>query len=442
MIHENKQLEETVLSALINNPENCHTIASILKVEYLYHFPNKVVYKAILSLLDDNEGIDLMTITMKVKKDGLLTDIGGAYFIAQLTEKGYNPTTMEAHVRILHQLYILRELKLSAEMLVSEIEQPEADPFELIDKLNVTTSKLTDIKSTRIPSVGDLFVKMVDEIKKVQDSGAPTGLLCGLKDIDKQTGGWQNGNLIVLAARPGMGKTATALHFAKFPGINNIPVAIFSLEMTALELVGRLASSESNINSTLINQKRIDRFQLNTMAGNCSRLIDSPIYIDDSSGLTISDLKAKAKRMYYEHGIKLIIIDYLQLMKGEKEGNREQEISTISRGLKGLAKDLNIPIIALSQLSRECEKRTDKRPIISDLRESGAIEQDADLVCFLFRPEMYKETYKDGYQFGDRYLDSNNLMLFDIAKGRGLMTGEVPVKFYGEFMQITDLNVF
>lgn len=440
MIHENKQLEETVLSALINDPHNCVTITPILKVEYLYHFTSKVLYKAILSVLEDNSQVDLMTVTMKVKKDGLLTDIGGAYFIAQLSEKGYNPVNLEAHVRMLHQLFVLRELKLTAEMLVKESIEPDADPFDLIEKLNVTTAKLTDIQSTKIPTVGDVFVKIVDGINEVLEKGIATGLTSGLRDIDKQTGGWQNGNLIILAARPGMGKTATALHFAKVPGLNGVPVAIFSLEMTASELVGRLASSESHINSTLINQKRIDRFQLSTMAGSCSKLIDSPIYIDDSSALTITELKSKAKRLYYEHGIKLIIIDYLQLMNGEKEGSREQEISTISRGLKSLAKELNVPIIALSQLSRKCEERSDKRPILSDLRESGAIEQDADIVGFLFRPEMYRESYRDGYIFADRPLDINNLMIFDIAKGRGLQTGEIPVKFYGEFMQVTDLQ--
>ena len=279
---------------------------------------------------------------------------------------------------------------------------------------------------------------LVKDIYEVISSGQPTGILSGLNDLDSITGGWQNGNLIIIAARPAMGKTAVALHLAKIPALNNIPVAFFSLEMTASELAGRLASSESYIPSTLINQKRIGLNDIEVMNTSFNKLSDAPFYIDDSSVLSISDLKAKAKKLKYERNIKLIIVDYLQLMRGEGEGSREQEISSISRGLKTIAKDLNIPVIALSQLSRKCEERPDKRPLLSDLRESGSIEQDADIVSFIFRPEYY-DLFPNGYEYKGKPIDTRGLMLFDIAKGRGLQTGEVALKFDGKIMKIGNL---
>ena len=442
MIHENKELEESILGTVIQNPEILITINPILKVDYLYHFQNKTVLRAIYTLLESKSDIDLLSVTLTVKKTGDLESIGGSAFIAGLATKAVSPYSIEQKCRIIHQLFMLRELKSLGDRIIKYSIEPSADPFDISEMIEGKITEIINIKSDKIPSIGEVFAELITEINEVLDSGKPTGILSGLKNLDNRTGGWQNGNLIIVAARPGMGKTATALHLAKFPGFNGTPIAIFSLEMTAQELVGRLASSETQINSTLINQKKIDRFQLNQLGANCNALIDAPIYIDDTSGLTITDLKSKAKKLFYERDIKMIIVDYLQLMRGEGEGNREQEISSISRGLKTLAKDLNIPVIALAQLNRQCEARADKRPILSDLRDGGSIEQDADIVSFLFRPEMYKDVYKMGYEFNGEVIDTNNLMIFDIAKGRGLQTREIALKFYGEFMRIENYNMF
>jgi replicative DNA helicase len=443
MTQSNKDFEETILGALIEYPHILINIQPVLKIDYFYHYENKVVLRAIYNLLEDNKGIDLITVVSQVRKMNELENIGGSIFVSSLTTKHYiNPDLTEEKVRAIHQLYMLRELKGLGEKITTFSIEPKADPFKITEMLEAKLTEIVNIRNEKIKSVGDIFIELVDEIKEVLEKGIPTGILTGLRNLDVQTGGWQNGNLVIVAGRPGMGKTATCLQFAKFPASQGLPVAIFSLEMTGHELTGRLASSESNISSTLINQKKLDRFQLNQLGANCMQLMDMPIYIDDTAGLTISDLKNKAKKLFYERGIKLIIIDYLQLMRGEGEGNREQEISSISRGLKTLAKDLNIPVIALAQLNRQCESRADKRPILSDLRDGGSIEQDADIVSFLFRPEMYRDIYKDGYELGSGFVNIDNLMLFDISKGRGLKTGEVPLKFFGEFMQISNYDVF
>jgi replicative DNA helicase len=323
------------------------------------------------------------------------------------------------------------------------LQEPSSGFFEISALMQKRISDLTNFVSNRIFTAGEIFATMVSEIRQVQEKGATTGVPSGLANLDAITGGLQPGNLIVLAARPGAGKTVKGLHLAKHPAFTlNIPVAFFSLEMTAAELVGRLAASESNICSTLINQKKINPYQLQALGASCARLIDAPLYIDDTAGLSILDVRARAKKLYHENGVRLIIVDYLQLMSGTgaSKGNREQEIAEISRGLKALAKELNIPVVALSQLSRKCEERADRRPILSDLRESGSIEQDADIVAFLFRPEMYG-LFQNGYTYGQQVLETNNLMLVDIAKGRGLRTGEIPLKFFGEFMKIENYDL-
>ena len=443
MIHENKDFEQTILGGLIMHPDYIISIQPILKIDYLYHYQHKVVLRALYSLHESNQGIDLVSVVSEIRRMNELKDIGGAIFVSQLTTANLiHPDLLEEKVRYIHQLFMLRELKNIGEQIMNYSSEPSADPFKITETFEAKISQIISIRNERIKSVGDIFTDLVTEIKEVLEKGIPTGILTGLKNLDKQTGGWQNGNLIIIAGRPGMGKTATCLQLAKYPASTGIPVAIFSLEMTGQELVGRLASSESRISSTLINQKKLDRFQLSTLGSNCMNLIDMPIYIDDTSGLTISDLRNKAKKLFYERNLKLIIVDYLQLMRGEGEGNREQEISSISRGLKGLAKELNIPVIALAQLNRQCEARQDKRPILSDLRDGGSIEQDADIVSFLFRPEMYRDYYNDGYEINGRKEDITHLMLFDIMKGRGLKTGEVPLKFYGEFMEIANYDIF
>lgn len=439
------EMEETVLGALLLEPFHISTISSILKPEYFYNEHHVRIYKAILSLYTKGTTIDILTVTAELKKSEELEIVGGAYYVSSLTNRIASSANIEVHARYIHEKHILREIILLGIQITSNAYEPSADPFEIIDQINKRTTALTNIMSNKIKVVGDHFNEMINEISDVIEHGLPTGMMSGIDNLDKQTGGWQKGHLIVTAARPGMGKTALALALAKHPAIElKKPVAIFSLEMTARELTGRLAASESDISATKITQKSINRLELQTMGGRCFKLVDAPIYIDDTTALRFSDLKAKAKKLKYENGIELIIIDYLQLMHGEEKGNREQEIAYITRNLKALAKELDLPIIALSQLSRKVEERergeNAKRPQLSDLRESGAIEADADIVLFIFRPEYYG-LFENGYGFADKVLDTKGLMLLDIAKGRGIHLCEVPAKFYGEFMKILNYDL-
>lgn len=434
------EIENLILGAILLESECLPLVLGICKKEYFYLRQNMIVYQAIETLYNSKCAVDIMTVTQEVKQMGRLEDIGGAYYISSLTNRIASSMNIESHIKILHQFYILRQLNILGHKLISGTEAQNADAFEVIEKITETITELTSFTTKKFRRVGDIFNQMINEINEVIEKGLPTGIMTNLRNLDNQTGGWQNGDLIVIAARPGMGKTAIALQFAKFPAYNqNSPVAIFSLEMQDTQLVGRLAASDSDISSTKINQKKVNRYELSSIGAACKKLIDAPIFIDDTPGLSLAELRIRAITLHREQKLKLIIADYLQLMSGD-ERQREQEVAMISRGLKGLAKELNIPVIALSQLSRKVEERADKRPMLSDLRESGAIEQDADMVCFLFRPEYY-DMYQNGYEYGTTSLETKNLMLFDIAKGRGIHICEVPLKFYGEFMKVENYDL-
>jgi replicative DNA helicase len=430
-------MEEAVLGGILLEPEHLRMV-DFLKPDYFYKEQNSLVFKAILSVeAKSNEKIDLLTVIQELKSSGDLELVGGSYYISSLTNKLVPTANIEVHARHIHEKFLLRELIRLATNIVGKAYEGAADPFVIIDEINKCTAELTNIITNKIQDVGQIFNEMCTEIRQVQDEGLPTGLHCGMANIDDHTGGWQRGTLNILAARPGMGKTALSLAIAKYPAmVLKKPVAIFSIEMRAKQLVGRLAASESNISSSRINQKSINRHELQTMGARCFKLIEAPIYIDDTPNISFSDFRSKARKLFYDHKIELIIVDYLQLMTADDTGNREQEISYISRNLKAMSRELDIPIIALSQLSRQVENRTgkdSKRPQLSDLRESGSIEQDADNVMFIFRPEYYG-LYAEGYPYEGETLPARNLMLVEFAKGRELKLGEVPLKFYGEFM--------
>ena len=370
-------------------------IIELLSPEVFYKKSHQLIYESIERLFRESEPIDLLTVSADLKKNKNFESSGGDFYLISLSQKVSSSAHIEFHSRIILQKYIQRKLiTISSEI----IQKSYSETTDVMDLLDEAESKLYDVAQgnikTSTESAQNLVIRAKNRIEEIAKQDGLSGVSTGFEKLDILTSGWQPSDLVIIAARPGMGKTALALSMARNISVKqNIPVAFFSLEMSSVQLITRLISSETGLSSDKLRTGKLADHEWQQLNIKVSDLESAPLYIDDSPSLTIFELRAKARRLASSHGIKLIIIDYLQLMNigsSNKAGNREQEISTISRNLKALAKELDIPVIALSQLSRAVETRGGtKRPILSDLRESGAIEQDADIVSFLYRPEYY-----------------------------------------------------
>lgn len=389
-------LEEAVLGALMLEKDAFTAVSDLLKEEMFYKPNHQKVYHAINELNKEGEPIDILTVTNKLKALGDLDIIGGPYFIAQLTSRVGSAANIEYHCRILQEKFIKRELiRISSEVTNQAFEE-SSDVFDVLEHAE---SSLFDVSQGNLnranTRMSDLLHEAIKNIEERTGDEKHHGVPSGFTELDEITGGWQPSNLIIVAARPGMGKTAFALALARNAAIDyKKPVAIFSLEMEAVELVNRMISMETGLDSDTLRKGNLNADQWKQLHQNISLLSEAPIYINDTPGLSIMEFRSIARRLKQQNDVSLILIDYLQLMRGssDNKGLREQEISMISRSLKAISKELKIPIIALAQLSRKVEESTDKKPLLSHLRESGAIEQDADMVTFLYRPEYYKIT--------------------------------------------------
>ncbi len=395
-----KELEEAVLGAVMLEKGAFDTVIEILKSECFYVDAHQRIFRAMQGLANKSQPIDILTVVEELRFREELDLVGGPYYVTKLTNSVVSSANIEAHARIILQKFIQRELIRISGEIISDAYEDSTDVFDLLDQAE---SKMYEVTSNHLKnnyqSIDSVLVKTIQRIEDLRHRNEDiTGVPSGFPSLDKVTYGWQNTDLIILAARPAVGKTAFALNLARNAALHPTrptPVAVFSLEMGAGQLVQRILSAESEIWLEKISRGKMEEHEMKQLyAKGIQRLAQAPIYIDDTAALNIFELRAKCRRLKSINNIGMIIIDYLQLMSGAGEGkntNREQEISTISRSLKGLAKELQVPIIALSQLSREVEKRKDgnKMPQLSDLRESGAIEQDADMVCFIYRPEYY-----------------------------------------------------
>jgi len=393
-----KDLEEAVLGAIMLDRSAFDVVAEILKAECFYLDAHQRIYRAFQSLAQKSLPIDILTVVEELKISEDLDIVGGAYYVTKLTNAVVSTANIEPHSRIILQKFINRELiRISGEIMADAYDETN-DTFDLLDDADRKLTELTTgtLKSTytSLSSAIAISITRMDELKALNRS--ITGIPCNLLEIDNLTHGWQNTDLIILAARPSVGKTAFALNIARNAALNSlqpVTVGFFSLEMNTTQLVNRMLSAESGVWLEKINTGQLNDFDRRELFEKGVRIMEgASIFIDDTPALSLFDLRTKARNLKRKENVGLIIIDYLQLMSGESgKGNREQEISAISRGLKGLAKELEVPIIALSQLSRATEQRTGekKMPQLSDLRESGAIEQDADVVMFMYRPEYY-----------------------------------------------------
>ncbi len=388
------ELEEAVLGAMMLEAQIINPVMEILKPQSFYKDSHARIYSAIERLTQRSEPVDPMTVTLELKKTADLDLVGGAFYISQLTNRIASAANTEHHARIVAQKFIQRELIRISTQTINRAYSDEGDVFQMIAAQEKEMTALMHNFRTGSTSktMVNLWRELEDKNELLRTLKGLNGVPSGFHAIDKTTGGWQKGNLIVIAARPAMGKTALAINMACNAAITfNKPGVIFSMEMSALELFTRMVSSESQVSNNYFNRKSIDPEDLANIGNNVCKLINCDIFIDDTPALTINELKSKARRHMRDHKIEWIVVDYLQLMEGESDyENREQTVAKNSRGLKALAKELELPVIALSQLTRGVVTRGgEKRPELSDLRESGAIEQDADVVMFLHRPEYY-----------------------------------------------------
>ncbi len=429
-------LEEGVLGAILIDKDALPAVIETLRKESFYSPAHTIIYETMVELFDKSQPIDILTVHEALKKTEQLDKIGGVNYLMELSNKVASAANIEFHARIIAQKYIQREL---IRVSTLTIKDAFADTKDVLDMLDEAEQHLYDITAqnmnTGYTAVGPVAVELRKDIETVsQKDDDLTGVTTGFKELDKITGGWQNSDLIIIAARPGMGKTAFTLSLAKNASEFKYPVAIFSLEMANKQLVQRLISMEAGIEGKKLRNGKMSEDEWKRLHAAVDKLSDLPIYIDDTPGINIFELRAKCRRLKKNHGISLIVIDYLQLMSAgtnSSKGNREQEISSISRALKGLAKELDVPVIALSQLSRAVETRGgDKKPVLSDLRESGAIEQDADIVTFIFRPDYYDKE--------DDFEAPKDLAEIILSKHRNGALGTVELKFIKDFVKFAE----
>ena len=437
-------LEEAVLGAMLIDEKGVNEIIELLSPEVFYKRSHQLIYESIERLFRESEPIDLLTVSADLKKNKNFEPAGGDFYLISLSQKVSSSAHIEFHSRIILQKYIQRKLITISNEIIQKSYNESTDVMDLLDEAE---SKLYDVAQgnikTSTESAQNLVIRAKARIEEIAKQEGLSGVSTGFEKLDKLTSGWQPSDLVIIAARPGMGKTALALSMARNISVQQkIPVAFFSLEMSSVQLITRLISSETGLSSDKLRTGKLADHEWQQLNIKVSDLESSPLFIDDSPSLTIFELRAKARRLASSHGIKLIIIDYLQLMNigsSNKAGNREQEISTISRNLKALAKELDIPVIALSQLSRAVETRGGtKRPILSDLRESGAIEQDADIVSFLYRPEYYGITEWDD----DMKTPSEGQGEFIVAKHRNGALDSIKLKFIPNLGKFEDLGGF
>ena len=435
------ELEEAVLGAMMIDKKGIDDVIDVLSADAFYDQKHQEIYAAIYQLFQNSEPIDILTVSNLLKKNGKLEFVGGDFALIRLTQKVASSAHIEFHARIILQKYIQRKLISISSEIIENAYDESTDVFDLLDDAEAKLFEVTqgNLKKSS-EDAGSLVKQALTKIQEIGNQEGMSGLETGFTKLDALTSGWQPSDLVIIAARPGMGKTAFVISMAKNMAIDfGHGVAVFSLEMSSVQLITRMISSETGLTSEKLRKGNLEAHEWEQLNVKVKKLSDAPIFIDDTPSLSVFDLRAKARRLVSQHNVKIIVIDYLQLMTagGKAGGNREQEISMISRNLKALAKELSVPVIALSQLSRAVETRGgSKRPLLSDLRESGAIEQDADIVSFIFRPEYYGMTEWDD----DEHTPCEGQGEFIVAKHRNGGLDNIRLKFTGHLAKFSDLE--
>lgn len=434
------ELEEAVLGSLMIDRNALSKVIDILNPETFYLDSHQLIFSAIKDLFGASEAVDILTVAQLLRKGGNLERVGGESKLINLSTRVSSSAHIEYHARIVVQKHIQRELIRISNELIEKAYDEATDVLDLLDSAEQSLFSVSQGNLKRnYESSLNLVKQALDRISAISQREGLSGVPSGFREVDRVTSGWQNSDLIILAARPGMGKTAFALSMARNMALDHkIPVAFFSLEMSSIQLITRMISSETGIGAEKLRRGNLDTTEWAQLTSKVKGLQDAPLFIDDTPGLSIFDLRAKCRRLVSQHQIGVIVIDYLQLMtagNSKAGGNREQEISSISRALKSIAKELEIPVIALSQLSRAVETRGgSKRPLLSDLRESGAIEQDADIVSFIYRPQYYKI-----HEWDDDQSPSDGQAELIIAKHRNGSLENIRLRFEDTMARFSDI---
>jgi replicative DNA helicase len=429
---KNIELEKNILGSLLIDKNALPLVIGLLKEEVFYDLKHQRIFRTIQDMFNRHIAIDITTIAQKMASDESLTEVGGAYYLSKLGDNIVHTNHLNTHIEMVVELYKKRQSYLLLMSTVNTFLDADTESLDLISSLN---SKLIGLQE-----YGNLYEQTIDKIvlsiiekRDMAQKGELLGYNTGFDELNTTIAGWCKPDLVIVAARPGAGKTAfmlsTAYHLSV---IGKLPIAIFSLEMSSEQLVERLESISSQVPLKRLRMNNMNDYEKKVLMQTDDSILMAPLHIDDSGGLNISQLRAKATIMKQKYGIKVIFLDYLQLMSGQNKSNqnREQEVSTISRGLKSLAKELDVPIVALSQLSRRVEERADKIPQLSDLRESGSIEQDADIVIMLMRPEYYEMT--EPVEIRGKEYPTQGLMICKVEKNRHGSTINIPLRFIGE----------
>ncbi len=427
------EAEQAILGSMLIDKDAVINAIEVLKEEDFYREDNKTIYSAMLSLYARSEPIDIITVKSELTQIGKFETVGGLEYLASLPDKVPVVSNIENYIQIVEEKSILRKL-IKASNEISQMGYDQTEETECI--MDVAEKKIFDIMQNRntkgYTPIKEVLINAIDELEKLYNhKGGITGIATGFIDLDRITAGLHNSDLVLIAARPAMGKSAFALNIASHVAIREkVPVAVFNLEMSKEQLGSRILCSEAMVDSNKVRTGNIEEEDWIKLVSAVGPLSEAEIYIDDTPGISISEIRAKCRKMKLEKNIGLIIIDYLQLIQGtgKKNASREQEISEISRSLKILAKELDVPVIALSQLSRAAEQRTDHKPMLSDLRESGAIEQDADIVMFIYREDYYNPD-----------TERKNIAEIILAKHRAGATGTVELMWLGSYTKFVNL---
>ncbi|AXL20852.1 MULTISPECIES: replicative DNA helicase [Megasphaera] len=430
---QNVEAEQAVLGAMMLEHNAVVAAMEKLRPGDFYREVHRTIFEAMEHLHHDNKEVDVITLPEELRRMKKLDDVGGLEYILSLPNLVATAANIEYHANIVAEKALARNIITTCTELTSEAYDGEKEPEDLLDDAERRILQISESKRRGdFAPVGVVVEETLDKITKLYENKAGiTGLPTGFRDLDRLTSGLQPSDLILVAARPSMGKTAFTLNIAQNVGVKqHKTVAFFSLEMSQEQLVQRLLCQIAHIDSQKLRTGQLNSDdEWTKLTDACDKLYQAPIYIDDTPGISVTEMRSKARRLKAEHGLDLIIVDYLQLMQGRNSESRQQEISEISRSLKALARELKVPLIALSQLSRSVESRQDKRPMLSDLRESGALEQDADIVSFLYREDYY-----------DKETENQHITEIILAKHRNGPVGSVKLYFKGEYTLFLNLD--